>query len=254
MAKLIRTHNSIDFIKTDDKLELYYFRDEDVTGTTIKGLARLGNLPISTLRDLVERLERGAVISLKTLEIPTAGGTQGGRLILENDIPKVLTELQKGRASKKTKAAAANLMKKLAQAGFRLGVLLEVDIVSLAKEVVSHTMDPQEIKGVTNVVADRAKYIDSYWGSQGALKAHGAEGWHHARYNKTINKYAGVKDGERGKMTRLQQAKMTMMQSATEIRLMEGGPTNGPDHATNRGLKASRSSLESIGCVIDAGK
>lgn len=148
MAKLIKTHNNIEFIKTEDNLELYYLRDENLTGTTINALARLGNFPVSTIRGAVKRLEDRGVISLKFVKVPTTQGAHMGAFILEHDIPEVLAELQKGRASKKTKAAAVDLMKKFIKRGERWQEMAKVNPAALAIESIRRITDPEEVKEV----------------------------------------------------------------------------------------------------------
>lgn len=222
--------NNTKAIKTDDNLEFYYLPDEDLTGTTISGLARLGDFTLSTVQQVIKRLEHQGSISLKSVQVPTAGGVHMAALILENDIPEVLMELQNGKTSQKTKESAANLIQQFTQGGDRYQEMLENDPVALFKEVINRITDPREAKELSEAAALQVKKLNPQEES---------ETDHYARYDDALNKLAGIEDGDRSKMTDEQKENLTIMHIFSKRWLRNYGPTNGPDHAVEIAIEGA---------------
>lgn len=198
-----------------DSLDLYFDAKSGLTGTSINGLARL----VGCDKKLIQRLAVSDQY-LKTYEAYTQGGLQGVSLIEESDIPAILEAIATGkRTSQKNKDSARKIQSKFVQAGFRLMVLLEVAPEQIAAHAIDKITDPQKAKELAEYAEQHAKYLDSYFGLTNQLKAHGAVGVHYATVNKFNNDLIGIEKEHRGKMTRGQKQRLTLVQLAEEMKL-----------------------------------
>lgn len=99
----------------------------------------------------------------------------------------------------------------------------------IAKEIIRRTSDPTKLKEISDETKNQEKYLQTYWGVHEQLKAHNAnEGIQHGSYNKHVNQLAGVPTGKRAEMSREQQLKIILAQTAGELDLIDS-PSQGWD-------------------------
>jgi hypothetical protein len=103
-------------------VELTYSKELDKSGISVRGLARLVGCGFNTVHNAVQGANPDDVLEA---EILTADGLQGANFILERGVIQVLETLMQGRHKAETKAAALNLYRKYAIAGFKLHTMLE---------------------------------------------------------------------------------------------------------------------------------
>ncbi|HEY9700827.1 MAG TPA: hypothetical protein V6C58_00170, partial [Allocoleopsis sp.] len=186
-----------------------------LTGTSINGLARLVGCNPNTINTVTIKLN-----ITKNAEALTTQGLRTVNLIEESDIPAILEAIATGkRTSQKNKDSARKIQAKFVQAGFRLMVLLEVAPEQIAAHAIDKITDPQKAKELAEYAEQHAKYLDSYFGLTNQLKAHGAVSIHYATVNKFNNDLIGIEKEQRGKMSRGQKQRLTLVQLAEEMKL-----------------------------------
>lgn len=233
---ILGTHNGINLIRKEDGSEFYYSTKTKKTAIGIKGLSRLLGVHAQTISNAYDALLSGQVISLLEPEMYTSKGIQVVKLIREEDLPKILTELSTGRKGKKTKEAAIKMQETFSQAGFRLLVMLEVAPEEVAKEAIDRITDTSKAREVKIHAEVQEKYLESFHGLQDAIQKTGAS---HGVINGHNNKLVGVENGARAKADAVQKRLLQMIQTAEELKLElnQEAYENGW-HATNSAKKA----------------
>ncbi|MGV2830589.1 hypothetical protein [Myxosarcina sp. GI1(2024)] len=171
---ILGSHNGIHLIRKEDGAEFYYSTHTDKTALTYNSLSRFLGCSASTVSRLCNKLSSSGAISIKKAEMYTEYGLKTVALIVEDDLPKILSSLATGRANKKTKQTAIALQEKLAQAGFRLMVLMEVAPELVAKEAISNIESPETAESVTDHAIQHEKYLKRFWGLQKWIQETGA--------------------------------------------------------------------------------
>lgn len=247
--KILGTHKGISLVRKEDGSEFYYSTKSCKTAISIRGLARLVGCDAKTVHNAIKSLETRCEVNwLKTAEMYTPQGVQGVKLILEEGLPEVLEELTQGRKTAKTKEAAANILKKLAHAGFRLMVLMEVAPEVVAKEAIANIDDPIKARDVAVSAAQQTKYLESFWGLQDAIQKTGAS---HPIVNGHNNKLTGVEKGKRNQADSIQKRMLTILQTAEELMLEQNQATfETGDRATEAAVTAGTKTAHFIANLI----
>lgn len=207
-----------------DEVDIYYDVESNLTGTSINGLARLVGCNKQTIKNAAVKLN--ATQDHKT---HTGQGIQAVKLIPETLIPDVLNAIATGkRTSDQNKQKANRALSKLAQAGFRLMVLLEVAPDVVAKTAIAKIDNPEKAKQVSEYAEQHSKYLETYHGLFGVMKDHGAnKPAHYAVVNKFNNSLIGIEKGKRCEMTSFQKDSLTFIQSAEKMKLDKSSVSNG---------------------------
>lgn len=113
-------------VELHDDLGLIYLKDEGIAGIHIRGLAKLLGCGSESIRFAMSQggCQAQEVIEL---EIPTNGGIQGVKFILESGVTKALKYIRRGKFADSTRLAAEDLYDRFAEAGFKLYVMLKVE-------------------------------------------------------------------------------------------------------------------------------
>lgn len=97
--------------KDNNGIEIYIDLATHEAYCSLAGYSRMANVPYSTVK---YRAKGGRFRSLKTAEIPTAGGLQGGQLISEDDIVEWLPHDSAIQATNMMKLGVRTFLHKLA--------------------------------------------------------------------------------------------------------------------------------------------
>lgn len=220
--------------------DLYYDRQDKILYSTPKAIARWIGCNNQTAKNEVGKLGLG-----KTAEIPTVSGFKKGKLLTSAEVVRVLSAIAGNkRIKKETRNNAASKLEQLAIAGYELTGMLAVAPDELAKVAINHIKDREQIADVESHANQHALYLKEYHGLHDELKAHGAEGIHHAVVNKHNNGLVGVEKGRRQEMTEYQKDAMTFIQLVEKMRLAREQEKKGwgaVDVAKKAGIKAQES-------------
>jgi hypothetical protein len=145
MTNLIHT-------ETVDDLGLIYLKEEGIAGIHARGLAKLLDCDEASIRHAMVAANHCDILEA---QIPTAGGIQGAKFILESGVMAILKYIRRGKFADSTKLAAEDLYDRFAEAGFKLYVMLKVEPEALremlpepptptAPETVSPPLSPIE--------------------------------------------------------------------------------------------------------------
>lgn len=156
-ARILGTHNAVSLIEKEDGTQLYYSQDTQKTAIGVKGLARLLGCDPKTILNAGVKLN-----SFKEHEMYTEQGLRMVKLIMQEDLPKVLTELSTGKKKKETRLAAIKLQESLAEAGFRLMVMLEVAPEQVALEAINNINSPEVAEKVAVDASVQAQLLRSH--------------------------------------------------------------------------------------------
>ncbi|HEY9825219.1 MAG TPA: hypothetical protein V6D19_07210 [Stenomitos sp.] len=124
--------------KEKDGVVLYWVEELQVAGIHGRGLANLLGCNNDLIVDTTTRLKGEGLISILEAETLTPGGIQGVGLITEADLPKVLRRIERGKAKAETRDRAGDIRDRLAAAGFKLMVMLELAPQQLKAQVDDH--------------------------------------------------------------------------------------------------------------------
>jgi hypothetical protein len=139
--------------KEKDGIVLFWVEELQVAGLNARGLAGWLDCDASLIRRIIDTLEGGAIMRRIAVEIVTAGGVQGGAIVAESDIPKVLAKVVGSKASPTTREKASEILLGLATAGFKLMVMLELAPVQLAAQVSANLEEKEILKLRKEVLA-----------------------------------------------------------------------------------------------------
>lgn len=157
-ARVLGKHNGIQLVeRLSDKTQFYYSTGSKKAAISIRGLARLLGCNAMTVQNAGVKLN-----VFKEHQMYTEQGIQGVKLIIQEDLPKVLTELSTGKKKAATKKAATKLQESLAEAGFRLMVMLEVAPEEVAMEAISRIDDPNVAEKVAEDASIHAQLMRSH--------------------------------------------------------------------------------------------
>lgn len=129
--------------KTKDGVELYWVEELQVAGIHVRGIMQLLQSESDLVHNVITSLEGVRQITILETETITPGGLQGVRLVTESDLPKVLRKIERSKAKESVRDLAGDIRDKLAAAGFKLLVMME--------------LAPEQLAGQS---AQRAKAID----------------------------------------------------------------------------------------------
>lgn len=139
--------------KEKDGIVLYWVEELGIAGIHVKGIMRLLGVQNSLVSDAVTSLETVRQIAVQEAEIVTESGLKTVRLILENDLPKVLRKIERSKAKEETRDRAGDIRDKLAAAGFKLMVMLELAPHQLKAQVDQHVSEVDKLLEI-----ERLKY------------------------------------------------------------------------------------------------
>jgi hypothetical protein len=249
--QILGSHKGINLIAKEDGSEFYYSTKTGKCAIGIRGIARLLGCSPRLIHNVVNRLTSGAVVDELMAEVYTQSGIQGVRLILETDLPKILTELSTGKAKKETREAAIKLQETFAHAGFRLMVLLEVAPELVAKEAINLIKSPEKAREVAACAEIQAEYLESYRSLGEAGKACGFEGQHYAQVNGHNNKLVGIPNGDRPKAPNEDKVILKMLQDVEKLKLIKKRKEyKNAYHAANSACKAGTELAKSIQNIL----
>lgn len=161
-----RQKSSIVRTQVSDRVDLIYLSDLGKAGIHIRGLASMLNCDHSVIR---RAIEGGAQEHVVELEVPTAGGLQGGAFILERGVVQVLKTIRRSNCAQATKDAAEELYDRFAEAGFKLYTMLEVAPEALIPEGY-HKSPPQPDRFAE--MRAQAELAIALAGNPGAIEAY----------------------------------------------------------------------------------
>jgi hypothetical protein len=146
--------------KEKDGIVLYWCEELQIAGLHVKSLMKMLQVENSFVSDTVTGLEGARRITRLEVEIVTPGGLQRGTLITESDLPVVLRKIERSRAKEVVRDLAGDLRDKLAAAGFKLLVMLELAPQQLAAQVQQHAM-PQTFAQALFLAAQQQAEIEA---------------------------------------------------------------------------------------------
>ena len=237
ITRILGIHNGIQLIVNTDGHELYYSTKTGKTAIGVKGLARILNINSQIVSNAMVKLNVG-----KELEMYTQQGLRMVKLAMEDEVPKILTHLSGGRHGKKTKRSAVLLQEKLAQAGFRLAVLLEVAPELVAKEAIGRITNIEKAQEVANDAATQVEYLESFHSLGAQIKRNNA---YYGVINGHNNNLTNIPNGGRSKASREQKQNLTILQIMEERCLAKGNFKDGW-HATTAAKGAGTKTMRFI--------
>ncbi len=120
--------------KEKNGIVLYWIEELGIAGIHQRGIARMLNCASESIASAIEAVNFTQFIEA---EIVTPGGVQGVNLISETDLAKLLRHIARSKAKPETRDRALDSLEKLAAAGFKLMVMLELaptELVARANE------------------------------------------------------------------------------------------------------------------------
>lgn len=95
--------------------------------------------------DTVKSLRGVGQIIVLEAEIVTPSGLQSVGLVTESDLPKVLRKIERSKAKEETRDRAGDIRDRLASAGFKLMVMLELAPHQLKAQVDAHVSEVDKL-------------------------------------------------------------------------------------------------------------
>jgi hypothetical protein len=117
--------------KEKDGIVLYWCEELQREGISQRGLSRLLECNPATIKNFFQGVNQ---VSIFEAEIITEGGIQGATLVDGEGVADLLLELVGSRAKLETRNLAKAISKRLAAAGFKLAVMLELAPQQLADQ------------------------------------------------------------------------------------------------------------------------
>lgn len=151
--------------KEKDGIVLYWVEELQVAGLSFKGLGRLLQCDDRTVANLLQGTEDVVRFEAETV---TDGGIQVLNLISESDLTAVLTTAIASKCKAETRKNAAKALSKLAAAGFKLMVMLELAPHQLKAQVDAHVTEVDKLLEI-----ERLRYKNNELHSA-ALTMHGS--------------------------------------------------------------------------------
>jgi uncharacterized protein (DUF952 family) len=196
--------------KEKDGITLYWVDELNLSGLHMQGLAQLLECNVGSIQYPLRAVKE---ISLLDAEIVTEGGAQGVSIITENDLPKLLRHISRSKAKIETRDRADDIRDRLAAAGFKLAVMLELAPEKLrasikvpAESLAEWHEDRLQGKVVRRSLTDAIQLLCQYAAKQGSSQPER----HYAHFSNLVNKYiiaapidSKVKD-KRNRMSRTQ--------------------------------------------------
>jgi hypothetical protein len=145
-----------------DGVVMYWVEELGDGGLSIRGVARLLGCDDSVVRNALKGAE--GIDSFRA-EIITDGGLQCADLLLSKDFSELMERIIFSRCKEETRRKASALNKKLAAAGFKLAVMLELAPEKLASLAQQQSSDqPRKLPPVRDAIEylEAAKEIDQY--------------------------------------------------------------------------------------------
>jgi hypothetical protein len=124
--------------KEKDGVVLFWVADLGIAGIHQRGIMQLLRTESATVRNVINELVGEQQITLLEVETLTNGGVQGGQLVKETDLPKVLRRIERSKAKEETRDLAGDVRDRLAAAGFKLMAMLEMAPLQLKQQVDKH--------------------------------------------------------------------------------------------------------------------
>lgn len=139
MTNLIQTET----VDLNDDLGLIYLKEEGIAGINMNKLAQMLGCETTSIRFAISQggCREHEVLAI---QIPTAGGTQGAKFIIESGLMKVLKYIRRGKFADSTKLAAEDLYDRFAEAGFKLYAMLKVEPEAL-REMLPEPPAPEPV-------------------------------------------------------------------------------------------------------------
>ncbi len=142
--------------KEKDGIVLFWVEQLDIAGIHQRGLASLLRCNPKTIAQSVTVTQT----PLLEAEALTPQGLRTITLVLESDIPKLLRYIARSKAKAETRDNADDLRDRLAQAGFKLMVMMEVVPDKLAQQAVNHAQEMALIKAKTDLAIAEKDLIE----------------------------------------------------------------------------------------------
>jgi hypothetical protein len=119
------------------------------------------NCRANLITDVVGKLQGVGQVVVLEAETLTPGGMQGVRLILESGLSEVLEAIAFSKAKPETRKMAMQVLKRLAAAGFKLAVMLELAPQQLKAQVDRHVEELEILKLKKEVAIAEQKLLDT---------------------------------------------------------------------------------------------
>lgn len=127
--------------KEKDGIVLYWVEELGIAGIHVRGIAQLLECNPKTIASVLAELQAVTQITPFEAEIITSGGIQAVTLVTESDLPRVLRKIERSKAKEETRDRAGDVRDRLAAAGFKLLVMLELAPQQLKAQVSQHVSD-----------------------------------------------------------------------------------------------------------------
>jgi len=210
-AKILGSNNGINLVQKEDGKQFYYSTKTGKCAIGFKGLAKILGCDTKTVS------RKGVALGIgRELQMYTTSGIQGVTLVMEDELPKLLSAIIKSRLKKQTRDNATTLQETFAQAGFRLMVLLEVAPEVVAKEAINNIESVEKAREVKVSAEQQEKYLESFWGLQDAIQKTEAS---HVIINGFNNRLVGIEKGKRKQCDAIQKRMLQVIQTTEELKL-----------------------------------
>jgi hypothetical protein len=131
--------------KEKDGIVMFWVEELGVAGLHIRGIAQLLECNPKTITQAVTCLTVTQIVLLEA-EILTEQGIRTVTLITETDLPRVLRHIARSKAKAQTRDLADDIRDRLAAAGFKLAVMLELAPQQLKAQVDRHVEELEALK------------------------------------------------------------------------------------------------------------
>lgn len=131
--------------KEKDGIVLYWVQELGVAGIHVRGVMQLLESETATVHNVIASLQGDRQITILEAEIVTPGGLQGVQLVTETDLPKVLRKIERSKAKEETRDRAGDIRDRLAAAGFKLMVMLELAPRQLKEQIDAHVSEVDKL-------------------------------------------------------------------------------------------------------------
>ena len=190
----------------------------------MQGMAVLLECNVGTIQNALKQCKG---ITLLEAEMLTEGGVQAVSILKESDIATVLRYIARSKAKIETRDRADDIRDRLAIAGFKLAVMLELAPEKLVPKIAA--------KSIANYLPARTKCMN-------LLKEHGAKSYAYGMVEKYNNELNGIQKASRHAVTHEEALGLVMNYQSATIELLERkrGFSKHEAHLANTAKKAMR--------------
>lgn len=133
--------------KEKDGIVLYWVEELGVAGIHQNALAALLGCETGTVQHAIKGVKEISFLDAETI---TVGGLQAIKLLSETDLAKLLRHIARSKAKQETRDRADDIRDRLAAAGFKLMVMMELAPAELAARATSHLDKEIELQKLKN--------------------------------------------------------------------------------------------------------